>query len=197
MPPKTKIIAAVASASRKKYKKFTLNELSKELDRLNKLEKKQSTSANVIRINVIKEMVEDSKVCKNQKKKEEPLKIKKPTPKKQEPKKEEPKKEEPKKEEPKKEGKTPWDSVKDLNWRENIRTQILTLFNTGNRVPANKKYHIIKSQEIKGNKLIIKYVFTREWAEDVLERDKGESSEEEVVKLMTKPTTGTFTIPKK
>ena len=192
MPPKTKIIAVVASASRKKYKKFTLNELSKELDRLNKLEKKQSTEANVIRINVIKEMVEDSKVCKNQKKKEEPLKIKKPAPKK-----EEPKKEEPKKEEPKKEGKTPWDSVKDLNWKENVRTKILTLFNTGNRVPANKKYYIIKSQEIKGNKLIIKYVFTRERAEEILEREQGEGSEEEVVKLMTKPTTGTFTIPKK
>jgi len=90
MPPKTKTIALVANASRKKYKKFTLNELSAELAKLNKLEKKQTTPANVIRINVIKEMVEDSKVCKNQKKKEEPLKIKKPAPKK----KEEPKKKE-------------------------------------------------------------------------------------------------------
>ena len=89
-----------------------------------------------------------------------------------------------------------WDSVKDLNWKENVRTQILTLFNTGNRVPANKTYHIIKDVEIKGNKLIIKHVFTRERAEEVLERDKGESSEEEVVKLMTKPTTARFTIPK-
>lgn len=89
-----------------------------------------------------------------------------------------------------------WDSVKDLNWKENVRTQILTLFNTGSRIPANKKYHIIKDAQIKGNKLIIKSVLTRQRAEEVLERDKGEGSEEEVVKLMTKPTTARFTIPK-
>jgi len=89
-----------------------------------------------------------------------------------------------------------WDSVKDLNWKQNVRTQINKLFNAEGTVPTGKKYHIIKDVQIKGNKLIIKHVFTRERAEEVLERDKGEGSEEEVVKLMTKPTTGTFTIPK-
>ena len=89
-----------------------------------------------------------------------------------------------------------WDSVKDLNWKENVRTQILTLFNTGSRVPANKKYHIIKDAQIKNNKLINKYVLTRQRAEEVLERDKGEGSEEEVIKLTTKLSKATFTIPK-
>ena len=89
-----------------------------------------------------------------------------------------------------------WASVKDLNWKQNVRTQINKLFNAEGTVPTGKKYHIIKDVQIKGNKLIIKYVFTRERAEEILERDKGEGSEEEVVKIMTKPTTGTFTIPK-
>ena len=79
MPPKTKTqkIILVANIATKKYKKFTLNELSTELKRLNELEKKQTMPANVIRINVIKELVEESKLCKNQPKTIPPFKSKK------------------------------------------------------------------------------------------------------------------------
>ena len=200
MPPKSKTqkIILVANIATKKYKKFTLNELSTELKRLNELEKKQSMPANVIRINVIKELVEESKLCKNKPKTIPPFKSKKmkkedevrpvdktvPQLKKKDTVSES------------KEARKLWDSVKDLNWKQNVKTKILTLFNEGSRIMKGKKYHIVTDATIKRGKLIIKYLFTRQRAEEVLERHKGESSEAEVINITTKPTTGTFTLPK-
>lgn len=96
-----------------------------------------------------------------------------------------------------KEARKVWDSVKDLDWKAIVRTKILSLFDEGSRgPPKGKKYHIVTDAKIKNGKLIIKYLFTRERAEEVLEFNKGESSEEEVVKYTTKPSSGTFAIPK-
>ncbi len=58
MPPKTKaeVGRMVASAAMKKYKNYSAIQLSRELNRLMKLEKKQTMPANVIRIRVVKKL---------------------------------------------------------------------------------------------------------------------------------------------
>ncbi len=58
MPPKTKaeVGRKVASAAMKKYKNYSAIQLSRELNRLMKLEKKQTMPANVIRIRVVKKL---------------------------------------------------------------------------------------------------------------------------------------------
>jgi len=58
MPPKTKAEVArmVASSAMKKYKNYSAIQLSRELKRLQTLEKKQTTPANVIRIRVVKKL---------------------------------------------------------------------------------------------------------------------------------------------
>ena len=58
MPPKTKaeVGRMVASAAMKKYKNYSAIQLSRELKRLQGLEKKQTMPANVIRIRVIKKL---------------------------------------------------------------------------------------------------------------------------------------------
>jgi len=59
MPPKTKAEVArmVASSAMKKYKNYSAIQLSRELKRLQTLEKKQTTPANVIRIRVVKKLI--------------------------------------------------------------------------------------------------------------------------------------------
>lgn len=59
MPPKTEAQKKrmVASAAMKKYKDFSAIQLSRELKRLQGLEKKQTTPANVIRIAVVKKLI--------------------------------------------------------------------------------------------------------------------------------------------
>ena len=59
MPPKTKaeVRRMVATAALKKYKNYSAIQLSRELKRLQTLEKKQITPANIIRIDVIKKLI--------------------------------------------------------------------------------------------------------------------------------------------
>lgn len=91
-----------------------------------------------------------------------------------------------------------WNTIKDLNWKENVRSKILALFGEGRM--GFKNYYIIKSTEIKGNKFIVKYVYTPERAKVLttggmaLEDEK--ENEKEYIKLTTKPQTSQFTIPK-
>lgn len=59
MPPKTEAQKKrmVASAALKKYKNYSAIQLSRELKRLQTLEKKQTMPANVIRISVVKKLI--------------------------------------------------------------------------------------------------------------------------------------------
>ena len=59
MPPKTKAEVAklTRSAAMKKYKNYSAIQLSRELKRLQTLEKKQTMPANVIRIRVVKNLI--------------------------------------------------------------------------------------------------------------------------------------------
>tara|TARA_R110001592_G_scaffold61932_2_gene189274 strand:+ start:311 stop:1438 length:1128 start_codon:yes stop_codon:yes gene_type:complete len=108
--------------------------------------------------------------------------------------KKEPTKEEPTKDDPKK----VWNTIKDLNWKGNVRSKILALFGEGRM--GFKNYYIIKSSEIKGNKFIIKYVNTpyrakMETTDGMALEDKKEN-EKKYIELTTKPQTSKFTIPK-
>jgi hypothetical protein len=75
MPPKTEAQKKrmVASAALKKYKNFSAIQLSRELKRLQDLEKKQTTPANVIRIRVVKKLaskVSDKEISATEARKE-------------------------------------------------------------------------------------------------------------------------------
>ena len=84
-----------------------------------------------------------------------------------------------------------WDSVKDLDWKPNVRTKILALFNEAS-MPKGKKYYIVTGALIKNGKLIIKYIFTRQRAGEVFDTDE-EEEREEATRI---PRTAKFTIPK-
>jgi hypothetical protein len=89
-----------------------------------------------------------------------------------------------------------WDTIKDLKWKENVRTKIRSLFNAkGTFAGRGKDYYIIKEAQIKDGKFVIKWVYTRYRAEGVSEFP-DEATEEDVIKLMTKPQTSKFVIPK-
>lgn len=73
-----------------------------------------------------------------------------------------------------------WDSVKDLDWKTNVRSQINRTFG---------KEFIVKDAEIKDGKIIIKYVLSKSHAEFL------EDDEDKRKKLMTELSTSKYTLP--